>query len=342
MKINYLFVLLISGVIMLAGCGKPNEAESVPDNSIGTGGYKIVKKYPTYGDAQDVVKKGNYLYIAQGEGGMLILDVSSPEDPQEVSVVSEGARGYSTKLVLYDTMAYIAAGSFGVTVVDIADPYNPHVSVSNTSSIKPAKNLHVYGEYLLAALSEVGVKIVNIEYPSQPDPRTLIEPSGYAMAVKTTSDSLYAMIACGEMGLSMHHISDWGQGYGGVNGFPVVAWCDTPGYAEDLVLMEDKKLALMACGTAGLQIINYADTNNVHLVAGFDGGGYAKEVKVQNDRVYIAAELSGLQIIDISNPGDPYFVGEVDTEFALGFDLDEDYIYLADEDEGLIIISIPK
>jgi len=339
MKINYLFVLLISGVFILAGCGKPNEAESLPDESVGMGGYKIIKKYETYGDAQDVVKKGNYLYIAQGEGGMLILDVTDPENPQEVSVVSEGARGYSTKLVLYDTIAYIAAGSFGVTVVDISDPYNPHVSVSNTSSIKPAKNLHVYGKYLLAALSEVGVKVVNIEYPVQPDPRTLIEPTGYAMAIKTTSDSTFAIIACGEMGLSMHNISDWQDGYGD---YPISGWCDTPGYAEDIVLMEDKKLALMACGTAGLQIINYADTNNVHIVAGFDGGGYAKEVKVHNNRVYIAAELSGLQIIDISDPGDPYFVGEIDTEFALGFDLDDNYIYLADEDEGLIIISIPE
>jgi hypothetical protein len=35
-------------------------------------------------------------------------------------------------------------------------------------------------------------------------------------------------------------------------------------------------------------------------------------------------------------------VGIVPTGYALGLDMDEKYIYLADEDEGLIIISIPE
>jgi hypothetical protein len=339
MKINYLFVLLISGVLILTGCGKPNEAESLPDESIGTGGYKIVKKYETYGDAQDVVKKGDFIYITQGEGGMLVMDISNPEDPQEASVAIDGLRGYSSKIELHlDTLAYIAAGTFGVTIVNIADPYNPFKETANTI-MKPAKNVHIYGKYLLVPVSEQGVDIAEVSHPAQPDPRNNIASLGYATDIETTSDSAFALIACGEMGLSIHNISNWQEGYGD---YPLCGWCDTPGYAEDIVLMEDKKLAFMACGTAGLQIINYADTNNVHIVAGFDGGGYAKELKVQNNRIYIAAELSGLQIIDISDPGDPYFVGEIDTEFALGFDLDDNYIYLADEDEGLIIISIPE
>ncbi len=51
--------------------------------------------------------------------------------------------------------------------------------------------------------------------------------------------------------------------------------------------------------------------------------------------------MGGLQIIDVSDFTNPKLIGVVDTEFALGLDMDDEFIYVADEDEGLIIISIP-
>lgn len=79
----------------------------------------------------------------------------------------------------------------------------------------------------------------------------------------------------------------------------------------------------------------------MHIVGSFDGGGYAKEILLKDDLIYMTVELGGLQIIDVSNAADPYLVGTIETEFALGVDVDDDYVYVADEDEGLIIIEIP-
>ena len=45
--------------------------------------------------------------------------------------------------------------------------------------------------------------------------------------------------------------------------------------------------------------------------------------------------LGGLQIIDVSDVTAPKLLGAVETKFALGLDMDENYIYLADEDEGI-------
>lgn len=334
MKLNKLFVLSLSGLFFLMYCGKPTDPEylDIPDIS---GGYKIVSKFQTSAYTQDVFKKENLLYIAQGEGGLEIVDASDPENLQMVSITTENVRAYSSRVDMYDSVVYLAAGSYGVTVVDAANPLEPYVTVSN-SSLKPAKNLFVFGELLFTAVSEQGVKIADISYPTHPDNRGEIETAGFAYGLTITSDSNYMMVACGEMGLYIHDISDF------ENVSPQIAWCNTPGKAENVVILEEESIAFMACGTAGLQIIDYSDTLNVHIVGSFDYGGYAKDLIYRDHKIFMTTELSGLHIIDVSDVTNPTFIGKVDTEYALGLDMDDNYIYVADEDEGIIVISFPE
>ncbi len=336
MKMNKVFGLLLFGLFLAMGCGKPNEPESiVPEDT--SGGYKIVTRFPTPGYAQDVIIKDDLLYIAQGEGGLLIVGVNDPENPQTVSVTTEEVRGYSTKIAIKDSAVYLAAGTFGITAIDVANPSEPFVTVSNLN-MKPARNILIWGNYMFTATSEQGVSIAEISYPVQPDMRGGINTTGYAYGLASTADSSYLMVACGEMGLSIYDISDFQEGFGE---YPLVAWCDTPGYAEAVTVLDNESLAFMACGTAGLQIIDYSDTADVHIVGSYSTGGYAKELIYSNQRILITTEKLGLQIIDVSEVDSPSFIGQVDTEYALGLDMDENYIYIADEVEGLIVISIP-
>jgi hypothetical protein len=340
MKINKLFNVLLFSLIFLLSCGKPNDPESIkpiePEDK--TGGYKIVKKLATAGYAQDVTKKDSLLYIAQGEGGMMIINVIDPENPVAVSITTENLQGYSYKIAIVDSIAYLAAGSNGVFVVDISDPFAPF-RLEVSSPYKPARNFHIMGEYMFVAISENGLKISDILYPSEPDPRGGIQTAGYAMGLTTTADSAYLMAACGEMGLSVFNISDFQEGYGD---YPLVGTFDTPGYAEAVIISEEKSVAFLACGTAGLQIIDYSDTTNIHIAGAFDGGGYAKTLLLKNNKIFLTAELGGLQIIDVSDVTTPKLLGQVETEKAMGLAMDNDYIYVADEVEGIIVVSIPK
>jgi hypothetical protein len=332
-KIKFVPLLL---VLIWAGwgCAKPVDPESLEPDS---GGYVIAGRYATQGFAQDVVKKGNLAYITQGEGGLFIADVSDPANPVAVSTTTENVRGYSTKILMKDSAVYIAAGSYGVTVVDAANPFLPVVTASNTS-MKPAKNLHILGDYLFTAVSETGVKIANIADVLHPDPRASIQTSGYAMGVCTSMDSNLLLVACGEMGLQIFDISYFSDGLGT---YPLVGHCDTKGYAESIALSNNAPIAFMACGTAGLQIINFSDTNHVYVAGSYSTGGYAKELIYENNKVFITTEEHGLQIIDVSDVSNPVLIGTVKTGYALGLDMDQNYIYVADEDEGLIIIARP-
>ncbi len=336
MKTGKLFALLLTGITLMFGCGKPNDPETpkMPDVS---GNYKIITKLATPGFAQDLVKDNNLLYIAQGEGGLLIVDVSTPANPKIVSQLTQDVRGYSTKIIKQDSVVYLTAGTFGLSVVNVSNPLIPFVTVSNLN-MKPAKNLHIMGKYLLTAISEQGVKISEISYPEQPDIRGSISTNGYATGLTTSADTTRLFVACGEMGLSIFDISDFQDGY------PTTilsGWCDTPGYAEDIVLNETGSLAYMTCGVAGLQIIDYSDTADIHIVGSFSGGGYAKELIYEDQLIYMITEKSGLLILDVSVPSQPKLIGTIPTGYALGITTDENYIYLADEVEGLIIIAKP-
>ena len=337
MKNYKLFALLFIGLIFLMSCGKPTTPDEMIPIDI-SGGYKIVAEFHTPGYSQDVLKNDNLLYMAQGEGGLLILDVTDPKNPQTVSATVEGVRGYSAKIDLKDSVVYLAAGGFGVTAINVVDPYEPVVTYANLP-MKPAKSFYIMGEYLFTAISEQGVYIADISYPTYPDPRGVTEAPGYARGISVTNDSAFLLVACGEVGLSIFDMSNFDDGWGV---FRLVSWTDTPGYAESIAVKDDESLAFLACGTAGLQIIDYSDTTNIHIVGSYDSPGFAKDLIYKDNKVYMVAEKGGFQAFDVNDVTNPKLIGIIEMEYALGLDVDEDYIYVADEETGLIVISSPK
>ena len=140
------------------------------------------------------------------------------------------------------------------------------------------------------------------------------------------------------MGFTIFDISDFQDGY---NIYPIVGWLDTPGFTEDVTIHPELPFAFLACGTGGLVIADYSDTANVKIVGSYSTGGYAKEVVYKDNKAYVTTGLRGLQIFDVSNLSSPVLIGTVETELAMGLALDDNYVYIADESEGLIIISIP-
>jgi hypothetical protein len=192
------------------------------------------------------------------------------------------------------------------------------------------------------ALGGVGWQIIDFSFsPTVPDLLGVVEGPGYAIGMATTADSSL-LITCGEMGLAVYDLRDIGRVGGRYDPhMPPMAWIDLPGYAVDVDTMGSQRVAFVACGTAGVQIVDFSDTSNVRVVGSYPTGGYAKEIKYKDGRVYVTTEMRGLQVLSVVNPSSPQLIGVIDTEYALGVTVDQHYVYVADEDEGLIIIAIP-
>jgi hypothetical protein len=333
MKRNKILAMMI-GLVWVMSCGKPHDPETITPDDV-SGGYAIISRHITAGSAQDVVVRDSLAYIAQGEGGLMIVDVKKPANPETVSILTQNVRGYSTRIAAKDSMIYIAAGTFGITSINIANPFEPIPIVWNFP-LKPARNVIINGDYLFVAVSETGVKIAHVGDPLDPWPRGDISTAGYAYGLTITADTNKLLVATGEMGLSIFDISIFNEGYGP---YPHEGWCDTPGYAESVVVSDKDDIAFLACGDAGLQIIDYSDTLNVHIAGSLYHSGYAKALIYRSDRIYMAARRGGLQIIDVTDVTNPKLIGVVNTESAMGVDEKNGLIYLADEVEGLLIID---
>jgi hypothetical protein len=77
------------------------------------------------------------------------------------------------------------------------------------------------------------------------------------------------------------------------------------------------------------------------LAGSYNTPGLAMGVAVDGDYAYVADENAGLQVIDISDPGNPSSAGSYNTSgTALAVTIDGDYAYVADGAYGLQVIDI--
>jgi len=76
-------------------------------------------------------------------------------------------------------------------------------------------------------------------------------------------------------------------------------------------------------------------------VGGVDTPGYATGVAISGSYAYVADDIAGLQVIDITDPASPQLVGGVDTlDHAEGVAISGNHAYVAGQRAGLQVIDI--
>ena len=100
-----------------------------------TGGFYIMRHDPLGGftvagslpiPAARVSVGGNYAYLATGEDGLVIVDISNLAAPKVVRTVREAGPVYD--VALRDNVAYLARGDAGVVTLDITRPAAPRLT----------------------------------------------------------------------------------------------------------------------------------------------------------------------------------------------------------------------
>lgn len=100
-------------------------------------------------------------------------------------------------------------------------------------------------------------------------------------------------------------------------------------------------IAYVACGLAGIKIIDLSSPTNPVVLATFDTPGTALSVKLSNGYAFVADGEKGLQILDVNDPRHPFIVGSMDTSGeAKSVDIQGNYAFLADGNKGLRVVNI--
>jgi hypothetical protein len=110
------------------------------------------------------------------------------------------------------------------------------------------------------------------------------------------------------------------------------------------------RYAFVADDRDGLVVLHLPDTivafdnpvqsaSRAEVVATLNTAGRSKDLQIVGDYCFMADGSGGLKIVNIASPTNPTFVTAYTTPYAFGVWADEQYIYVTDRDNGLMIFE---
>ena len=305
-------------------------------------------------------------------------DTHTPEPPvllSEVGALDE--LGSVADVHVSGEYAYLADSSGGLQVVDISDPANPaRVSVFESPGSTRGQGVFVAEPYLYLADGQ-GVRILNIEDPSDPQVIGFYDTLGFALDLQIVGDLAY--VAAREGGFYIGDISDptdpqhvsrlfdagtdhvldvqvsgdyayvtmQGQGLKIVDvsqpASPLlVGELDTDGSAEAGAV--DGNLLYLADGEAGVKVIDVSDPAAPQEIGRLDTPGYAQDVEFINELLFVAdGDSRSLLVLDLSDPTNPESLTVYETlGYVWGVTVSDSYAYLALGEQGMLIVSVDE
>ncbi len=242
----------------------------------------------------------SHVFVAAGEDGLRVVDVSDPAAPVEVGAVADltGTRA----VVVQEGHAYLARGAAGMAIVDVTDPTAPQLV---GSLAEDATDVAVFGDraYLVSPTS---FHVVDVADPTAPAVLGTLQLGATAVV----ADGYYAYLA-GALGVVVVRVADASQPE------QVGLFLGRP---EDLAI-RDRWLLLV--GRLPIHGLSIADIRQPPQPAGLGGialSGDMRAVAVA-DMTYVAATASGsepggLSAVDDSDPVMPSVIGSLPGDFV--------------------------
>lgn len=317
---NKYFISLLA-LYLIITCGRPD----APEDSTAT--FTLLSTCSLKGYAYDIDVVGAYAYIADGQAGLQIIDITDPESTYVVGeyITSKTAQGVAIR----DTLAYVTlASSEGLLILNIAIP-----SACSLIGTDPGYTEYRIctppGTYYAYIAAHDFFIIENCSIPQFPFYDKRIPTPGDARGVAIYNDVAY--VACEQMGIYMYDISRPDSVV------TLLGSQDTPSNAQNVFVQGN--YAYVADGRAGLIIIDVQNISEPVIVGAYDTPEYANDVFVVGELAYVADGDGGLQVIDVSDPEMPFLYGEMETMYANAIFVDDTLIYIADRDLGLLVID---
>jgi hypothetical protein len=325
-----LLALSTMGLLLSSGCARRGPAgPSV--------GYRAVATLSIAGYAEDVVVSGDLALVAASQGGLVVIDVSTPSAPVVLGTAPTVFKGTGCAYAPSDSFGYVTDGSLGAVAFDLTDPTDPvevsYAAGTRTWDIAVVETTPGVVHHIFGADGEGDFRIWELRYFAGYDAWFANEvfhgnTTGSARGICLHGD--YALLAMEEIGLSIFDVSSYGSSY-------EIGSVDTPGDARSVATDGDH--AYVADWRSGLQVIDISDPASPEIVGSYDTGGISDGVCYHDGVVYLADHAGGLKAFDVADPTDPKLIGYLNTPYANAVFATDEYVYVADRDWGLVVVE---
>lgn len=309
---------------------RPISPDSVPGDwsevrSLDLTRFAIVASAPAQGYAHDVVLQGDRAYLAQGQAGLAVYDITDPESP-----VLLGAKMDSLNeawgVAVRDSIAYVAYGYKELVVMNVARPE----SIRVTGVLEYPQPGYGYGVALSDSHAFVAANAQFLKVEAA-DPRypNLVYQGYYprdcrAVAVRGGA----AFVAVGQLGIAAWDIT--------VHPPRQVGAMDTPGYARGIAVQGD--VVCVADGREGLVVVDVSAPDSPRLVSRLALSGYANSVVLEDTLVFVGCGDGGLSVVSVARPDAPVLVARIPLGYCMGVSARDGYAFVGDRDQGLVVI----
>ena len=280
----------------------------------------------TQGYAQAIRVENGRAYIADGQAGLSIFDLSDPEAPRLVGAVMDSLNE-AWGVAVQGDRAYLAYGYKELAVVDVSQPERPRI-LGELEYPQPGYGFDVALRdtmaYVAADAQFLAVGVADARYPN------LVYQYRYPRGLRGVAvegDRCY--LALEQLGIAIWNVGVWP---------PVqISGLDTPANARSVAAATS--IAYVADGRDGLVIVDATDPAQPRAVATLPLAGYANRVSVTDTLVYVGCSAAGLAIVNVKDPAEPFLVAQVKLSYTRGAVEYSGYIFACDRDMGLVVIG---
>ncbi|MET0081267.1 MAG: hypothetical protein ABW119_22660, partial [Candidatus Thiodiazotropha lotti] len=177
------------------------------DNQFGLPFLKLGRIDLPYPDTYGLARKDDLVLVANGHGGIQVIDISNLRSPYHVGYIKPD--GFARDVKIKGRFAYIAASHQGVVVADVSDPALPIVAYADTLGV--ANRLYLLGDRLFVTdmAGDGGssrLNILDISDPFNPEVTKTVEL--HPARPDLVSDGVYDVHVSGNLAYVTVHYSD--------------------------------------------------------------------------------------------------------------------------------------
>jgi len=288
--------------------------------------FRVVASVKTQGYPHDVFVRGSRAYVADGQAGLAVFDISNPEAPQFLGSKMDSLNE-AWGVTADDSFAYVAYGYKELVIVDVRR--TDSLSITGVLEyLQPGYGYDIALQdsfvYVAADAQFVKINVANRRAPG------LVFQGYYPRDCRGVAlQGGHAYLACGQLGTALWR-TDTAPAY-------QVGGMDTPGNARGVAVSGGYEY--IADGREGLMIVDVSDPARPSTVGSLALSGYALTVAVQDSIVCVACGDGGISVVNAAQPANPRLVARVDTPHCVGVFIAGGYVFGGDRDLGLVVIK---
>lgn len=283
----------------------------------------IVGSFPLAGTYHDSLLYGDFLYLASSEGGLQVLNIKAPHQPQLFKEYLIGRR--IIHIHRSENYLFLSCGALGLSIMQIGrDGSLNHVT--DVAMEATANMSHLVNGFLFVAAGKSGLLIYDVRNPEQVVLVQTMKPGSSISKLAVSGNFLYLPVD--KRRIEIYQLTE-----------PLtpllVGSLKLSGMPYDLVVHQQHLYVATESGVALYRLVN--TSNQPELINQWVGFGSAKKLFAGLDHVYVSDSFFGLRILDVEVGDSADFVNlNIDPRTLAETD---HHLFIAGSNKGLLIVD---